>query len=120
MKYERKSFSVSPGAARISQENWERTFGKKQREECPDVPTPKETVPVSGVWVRTSERERPISIPARPGPAPLRMWWTVIEVLVEVGGQWRLIQTHWVRPIDQTISHITETAGIQAAPVNVL
>ncbi len=177
--YNRKSFSVPMGAARISEENWERTFGKKlkpadeaelipaspwkaiqceppgterglkfddynvvrsyprrpseretwehrtpsgaglfNQEEAEALvatlngvpPRTKEAVPVSGVWVRTHEHQE------RDRLGFDVMKWTIIEVLVEIDGKWRCVQTHQVRQIDQTISEITENAGMRKAP----
>lgn len=135
----RKSFSVLPGTA--SQERWEATFGKKNPRATHDTtfdragdgtvtlrgepvaPHPKATVPISGVWLRTSEVERASWAvdPAKPDRnRPPMTKWTRFELLVEIEGKWRLIQTHETPSIDQTISHITEPAGIEQAPVDVL
>lgn len=137
MNYTRKTFSVMPGA-QTSDERWEATFGKKTRLEPITDPRanpggrdignltitsralPDAAVSVTGVWVRTHEVERASGVVTKPLSATMK--WTVIEVLVEVvsGGvpEWRLIQSHEVPNIEQTISHITETAGIEKAPVD--
>lgn len=124
MKYERKSFSVSPGAANISQENWERTFGKKPPAEETTTMVLKSDVnawgeprarAVSGVWVRTRDYQTPNDSDPK---KPIR--WTEILVLVEVEKKWRVIQTHNVPAIDMTISHITEVGGIDKAPEDML
>lgn len=76
-----------------------------------------ESVTISGVWTRTSDYEKQIS-------SRMTMHMTKIEILVEVRHgetkEWRLIQTHHVPSIDQTISHITEVAGIEKAPKDTL
>jgi hypothetical protein len=43
-----------------------------------------------------------------------------IEVLVEVDGKWRLIQTHRGLTLDGELSHITEPGGIADAPEDTL
>lgn len=111
-KFTQKSFSVLPGS-KASQERWDRTFGKTAA--CPDrPPAPKAGVAISGVWLRTREEETPSIVKDR------TVKWTIVEVLVEVAGKWRKVQTHRVQSIDQTISHITEPAGIEQAPEDVL
>lgn len=57
-------------------------------------------IPISGLWTRTSGEGR----------------GTRLEVLIEVGGSWVLVQSHPLyMSIDQSISHITETLGIERA-----
>lgn len=62
-----------------------------------------EPVPITGVWVRRDF--------AHLGGK--------LRVLVEVGGEWRLVQEHDDEPgpHQSHISHITEPAGILSAPV---
>lgn len=59
------------------------------------VPT---TVPVSGVWVRSTIKDGANSN---------------IEVLVEIDEEWRLVI---VESVDGPISHIVEPSGILSAP----
>lgn len=125
MHYVSPKFSVvmtSPTAAKDLAERWEQTFGKKEpafmakpppvivpEPPAPVVESPAKTcVPISGVWLRTREEQGET------------MKWTVIELLVEVDREFRLIQTHRVPCIDGTISHITEPAGIEKAPIDKL
>lgn len=58
-------------------------------------------VAVTGVWLRTAGGES----------GPDRR----LEVLVEVDGKWRLIQSEPTNQFGE-ISHITEPAGILSAP----
>ncbi|MDP2270904.1 MAG: hypothetical protein Q8K32_09250 [Archangium sp.] len=61
-------------------------------------------VGVTGVWLRTAGGEA--------GPRRL-------EVLVEVDGKWRLLQSEPTNHFG-AISHITEPAGIELAPEDYL
>lgn len=129
MNYTRKSFNGP--MTKVSDENWERTFGKKPTaaerraldamsrqggvymHTLDEKARVKEAVPVSGVWLRT--RCIPKSTDQNSASE-----WDEIEVLVEIEGQWRCIQKHTVLCLDQTISHITENAGMRNAPKDLL
>ncbi len=67
----------------------------------------KRGVLVTGVWVRTLDRSPDDETNG-------------IEVLVEVAGKWRLIQSHGPHDLDGVISHITEPLGIKKAPLDTL
>lgn len=58
-----------------------------------------ETIAISGIWVRRA-------FPHLGGK---------LEIYVEVDGKWRRIQQH---SAEGYISHITEVAGIEQAPVD--
>lgn len=60
-------------------------------------------IPITGVWLRTAGGES--------GPGRR------LEVLVEVDGNWRLIQSEPTNH-DGEISHITEPLGIVYAPAD--